>query len=160
MHFKRFADVRVPAAHGGDFVFTDFNVTHGLAFAGASGTTACANVSDLAYGAVQGRADVLEGSLDKITREQEDDLAITDARTMIADDLKRIAASQVRQPDIVRISTRRSSTLFHTIATRILLPLVRKVPGTPRTLLDQLKIGTARGALVQSHLDLELSQTC
>ncbi|CAM9964606.1 unnamed protein product, partial [Pylaiella littoralis] len=64
-----------------DFVYADFNSTHGLTFAGASGTTACANVTEFDYGDVQGDADQLQGSLDEATREAGQEVVTTDVRT-------------------------------------------------------------------------------
>ncbi|CAN0538953.1 unnamed protein product, partial [Scytosiphon promiscuus] len=64
-----------------DFVYADFNLTHGLTFAGASGTTSCANVTELEYGVVQGDADQRQGSLDTLTREEGEEVVTTDVRT-------------------------------------------------------------------------------
>ncbi|CAM9610828.1 unnamed protein product, partial [Hapterophycus canaliculatus] len=64
-----------------DFVYADFNFTHGLTFAGASGTTSCANITELEYGDVHGDADQLQGSLDALTREEGGEVVTTDVRT-------------------------------------------------------------------------------
>eukprot|EP00903_Cladosiphon_okamuranus_P010242 g9699.t2 len=77
-----------------DFVYADFNSTHGLTFVGASGTTACANVTELAYGDVQGDADELQGSLDVVTREAGEDVSITDVRTSELEEHNQITPRQ------------------------------------------------------------------
>ncbi|CAM9804989.1 unnamed protein product, partial [Sphacelaria rigidula] len=77
-----------------DFAFVDFNVTHGLTFAGASGTTACLNATDLRYGNVQGQADERQGSVDPVCREDGGDLTITDIQTSEVGDHQRITFSQ------------------------------------------------------------------
>lgn len=79
-----------------DFVYADFNSTHGLTFAGASGTTACANVTELEYGDVQGDADQLRGSLDMMTREAGEEVVTTDVRTSELEEHDRITPNQVR----------------------------------------------------------------
>ncbi|CAM9370870.1 unnamed protein product [Ectocarpus sp. 8 AP-2014] len=71
----------VSATTTADFVYADFNSTHGLTFAGASGTTACANITELEYGNVHGDADQLQGSLDTVTREVGEEVVTTDVRT-------------------------------------------------------------------------------
>lgn len=78
-----------------DFVYADFNSTHGLTFAGASGTTACANVTELEYGDVQGDADQLQGSLDVVTREGGGEVVTTDVRTSELEEHDRITPVQV-----------------------------------------------------------------
>ncbi|CAM9566805.1 unnamed protein product, partial [Discosporangium mesarthrocarpum] len=77
-----------------DFVFVDFNVTHGLSFVGASGTTTCANVSALRYGAVQGRADEHDGSLDLSTGETEDEVTLVSVETSIEDEQEDITKTK------------------------------------------------------------------
>ncbi|CAM9157676.1 unnamed protein product [Laminaria digitata] len=64
-----------------DFVFSDFNYTHGLTFVGASGTTACINVTGLNYGNVHGDADRLEGSPDAVMKEVGEEVAMEDVST-------------------------------------------------------------------------------
>lgn len=64
-----------------DFVYADFNITHGLRFAGASGTSSCANITELQYGEVHGDADRLQGSLDVLTREEGEEVVTTEVRT-------------------------------------------------------------------------------
>lgn len=79
-----------------DFVYADFNSTHGLTFAGASGTTACANVTELEYGDVQGDADQLQGSLGEAMREAGEEVVTTDARTSQIGEHDEITALHVR----------------------------------------------------------------
>lgn len=76
-------------------MYADFNSTHGLTFAGASGTTACANVTELEYGDVQGDADQLQGSLDKATREAGEEVVTTDVRTSELGEHEEITPLQV-----------------------------------------------------------------
>lgn len=83
-----------------DFVYADFNSTHGLTFAGASGTTACANVSELEYGDVQGDADQLRGSFDAVTREAGEEVVTTDVRTSELEEHDIITPRQVRAASI------------------------------------------------------------
>ncbi|CAM9434745.1 unnamed protein product, partial [Phaeothamnion confervicola] len=49
-----------PSLVQGDFVFSSFNDTTGLTFVGSAATSACVNKSSLAYGAVEGNADLLK----------------------------------------------------------------------------------------------------
>lgn len=79
-----------------DFVYADFNSTHGLTFAGASGTTACANITELEYGNVHGDADQLQGSLDTVTREVGEEVVMTEVRTSELGEHIRITPVQVR----------------------------------------------------------------
>lgn len=76
-------------------MYADFNSTHGLTFAGASGTTACANITELEYGEVQGDADQLQGSLDMVTREAGEEVVTTDVRTSELEEHDRITPHQV-----------------------------------------------------------------
>jgi len=77
-------------------VYTDFNSTHGLTFAGASGTTACANVTELGYGDAHGVADESQGSLQGVTREAGEVIATTNVRTSELGEHDRITPFQVR----------------------------------------------------------------
>eukprot|EP00752_Nemacystus_decipiens_P015593 g13916.t1 len=77
-----------------DFVYADFNFTHGLTFAGSSATTACSNVTELEYGDVQGDADQLRGLLDVVMREAGEEVVTTDVRTSELEEHDRIAPSQ------------------------------------------------------------------
>lgn len=93
-----------------DFVYADFNSTHGLTFTGASGTTACANVTELEYGDVQGDADQLQGSLDEATREAGEEVVTTDVRTSELGEHEQITPLQVRASESVY-----SSALFYSV---------------------------------------------
>lgn len=62
---------------------------------GASGTTACLNVTELQYGDVQGRADERQGSVAPVTREEGEEVTITDVRTSEAGEHERITSTQV-----------------------------------------------------------------
>lgn len=64
-----------------DFVYSDFNFTHGLTFVGASATTACINVTEYGYGFVHGNADERQGSLDTTTREDGEEVVTTSVKT-------------------------------------------------------------------------------
>lgn len=80
-----------------DFAFVDFNFTHGLSFVGASGTTACANVSELQYGETQGRADELRGYVDAVTREDRGLLLRTEVTTSEIEDHSQINSTRVKE---------------------------------------------------------------
>lgn len=77
-------------------MYADFNSTHGLSFAGASGTTACANVTELEYGDVHGVADESQGSLQGVMRETGEVVATTDVRTSEDGEHDSITSLQVR----------------------------------------------------------------
>lgn len=83
-----------------DFVFADFNITHGLTFAGASGTTACVNASELDYGRVHGAADEPRGSLDVEMREAGDELVTVDTRTTEVGEHADVSSNQVRRREV------------------------------------------------------------
>lgn len=76
-------------------MYADFNSTHGLTFAGASGTTACANVTELEYGDVQGDADEPRGSLNVVMREAGEEVVTTDVRTSELEEHDQITPRQV-----------------------------------------------------------------
>ncbi|CAM9212124.1 unnamed protein product, partial [Choristocarpus tenellus] len=69
-----------------DFVFSDFNSTHGLSFVGSSGTTTCINSSALRYGAFQGRADEQIGMLDVSVSEAEHAVKLVSVETSTMSD--------------------------------------------------------------------------
>lgn len=87
-----------------DFVYADFNSTHGLTFAGASGTTACANITEFLYGNVQGDADQLQGSLDAVMTEAGEDVATTDVRSSELEEPDLTTPHQVRSRVVVSLS--------------------------------------------------------
>lgn len=89
------AAATVSATTTADFVYVDFNSTHGLTFAGASATTACANITELEYGNVHGDADQLQGSLDTVTREVGEEVVMMDVRTSELGEHSRITPVQV-----------------------------------------------------------------
>lgn len=92
---------RAAGAETGDFVFSDFNYTHGLTFVGSSGTTACINATDLTYGHVQGDADQLEGSPDAVMKEVGEEVTTEDVSTSKAGEHASITSQQVGVPAIV-----------------------------------------------------------
>lgn len=78
-----------------DFVYPDFNFTHGLTFVGASATTACINITELNYGNVQGDADQLQGSLDTTTKEAGEEVVTENVKTSEVGEHERIAPNLV-----------------------------------------------------------------
>lgn len=62
-------------------MYGDFNFTHGLAFVGASATTACINITEYGYGFVHGNVDERQGSLDTTTREDGGEVVTTYVKT-------------------------------------------------------------------------------
>lgn len=97
----------------GDFVFSDFNYTHGLTFLGSSGTTACINVTDLAYGNVQGDADQLEGSPDAVMKEAGEEVLTADVSTTKAGEHATITSHQVCVCDCVECVSSQYAVIFH-----------------------------------------------
>ena len=76
-------------------MYADFNFSHGLAFVGASATTACANVTDLEYGFVHGDADEQQGSLDTVIREEGEKVISTNVKTSTLGELEHTLAGNV-----------------------------------------------------------------